>query len=117
MVEKDIKALWNSNCDVIELAKVKDVKTGRTLDKETKVLENIPCRVSFSSVNIPNVQDKANRLVQGIKLFISRDIDVKAGSKIVVRQNGREMSYINTGVPAIYTYHKEIPLEIFRGFA
>lgn len=51
------------------------------------------------------------------KLFISPDVAIKAGSKIIVTQHGRTTEYSNSGVPAVYPTHQEIMLTLFNGGA
>ncbi|HBG1494195.1 TPA: hypothetical protein KPH48_002465, partial [Clostridioides difficile] len=45
-----------------------------------------------------------------IKLFISPDIEIKAGSKLII--NDKE--YVRSGESAIYPNHQEIILELFK---
>ena len=51
-----------------------------------------------------------------MKLFISPDVLIKAGSKIIVTQHGRTTEYSNSGVPAVYPTHQEIMLTLFEGW-
>jgi hypothetical protein len=61
--------------------------------------------------------DTAAAVSQGTKLFISPEVVVNAGSKIVVEQNGVKTEYSASGEPAVYASHKEIMLELFKGWA
>ena len=49
-----------------------------------------------------------------IKLFLSPDIIVKAGSNITVTQAGKTTEYIASGIPAIYDTHQEIMLVLSK---
>lgn len=60
---------------------------------------------------------KVYTVSQSVKLFISPDIVIKAGSKIIVTQHGRTTEYSNSGVPAVYPTHQEIMLTLFEGWA
>ncbi|HBF5228480.1 TPA: hypothetical protein KSJ92_004019, partial [Clostridioides difficile] len=53
---------------------------------------------------------KLAKLEQTIKLFISPDIEIKAGSKLII--NDKE--YVRSGESAIYSNHQEIILELFK---
>ena len=53
----------------------------------------------------------------GTKLFISPEVEIKPGSKIVVTQNGVTTEFSNSGKPAIYTNHQEIMLKLFEDYA
>lgn len=79
------------------------------------MLENQPCRVSFES-NSTTVKsnDTVYEKPQSIKLFIAPELIIKAGSKIVVAQNGRTEAYKSAGPPRVYTTHQEIVLEHFE---
>ena len=80
------------------------------------VLVDQPCRLSFSSN--PSVADgDIPAINQTVKLFFAPEIDVKEGSKITVTQNGVTTEYKRSGTPAVYETHKEILLELFRGWA
>ena len=46
--------------------------------------------------------DPVATVSQSVKLFISPDVVIKAGSKIIVTQHGRTTEYSNSGVPAVY---------------
>ena len=80
------------------------------------VLENQPCRLSFSSS--PSVKNgDVPEIGQTVKLFFAPEITVKEGSKITVTQNGVTTAYKRSGTPAVYQTHTEILLELFKGWA
>ncbi|MGO0854089.1 hypothetical protein ACTPDQ_21135, partial [Clostridioides difficile] len=66
--------------------------------------------------NITSATDgKVAKLVQTIKLFISPNINIKAGSKLIITtQNNITKEYIRSGESAIYPNHQEIILELFK---
>ncbi|HBG7860105.1 TPA: hypothetical protein KRF17_003499, partial [Clostridioides difficile] len=53
---------------------------------------------------------KVAKLEQTIKLFISPDIEIKAGSKLII--NDKE--YVRSGESVIYPNHQEIILELLE---
>lgn len=80
------------------------------------VLEDQPCKLSFETLTSSN-GDPVATVSQSVKLFISPDVVIKAGSKIIVTQHGRTTEYSNSGVPAVYPTHQEIMLTLFNGWA
>lgn len=110
---KAIEAMYEGTCTITEYQKVKneDKSTGF---KDVVVLEGQPCRLSFKTINQTNQNDNgAASMAQVTKLFIAPEIQVKAGSKITVTQNGVVTEYKNSGKPAVYTTHQEIVLILF----
>ena len=83
---------------------------------DVEVLVDQPCRLSFSS--IPSATDgDVTGINQTVKLFFAPEITIKEGSKVTVTQNGVTTEYKQSGTPAVYSTHKEILLELFRGWA
>ena len=116
-VRKLIESLYDGTCTITEHQKVKR-ENKSTGFEDVIVLQNQPCRISFQTVNSTSATDTgASSLSQVVKLFISPDIDVKPGSKIIVAQNGITTEYQNSGEPAHYTTHQEIILELFKGWS
>ncbi|MDO0375587.1 hypothetical protein KLN91_18850 [Clostridioides difficile] len=106
---KAIELLYRDKCTIIEYQPIKDSITKRSSNKEVVVLENQPCKLSYK--NITSATDgKVAKLEQTIKLFISPDIEIKAGSKLII--NDKE--YVRSGESAIYPNHQEIILELFK---
>ena len=112
-----IKSLWRGVCTVTVVQNTTDESTGRTVAGEVDTCTDEPCRISFETVTIPETTDNASRTVQRIKLFIDPAVNIPPGSKITVTQNGVTGVYEQSGVPAVYSSHKEIPLELFKGWA
>lgn len=116
-VEKQLERLYTGRCTIMEYVVEADPKTHITgHPKEQVVYENIPCRLSRKSFPAA-VQGDGNGITEQIKLFLSPEIEVKAGSKITVTQNGMTRDYKNSGVSAVYSSHQEVELELFRGWA
>lgn len=104
--------LYGGLCDVFEY---KDIKVGNITKKsEIKVFDGIPCRLSYSNDSKTTDGVPADTAGQTIKMFLSPDIEIKAGSKLVVTQNGKTVDYKNSGEPMVYQTHQEITLEIFK---
>ena len=106
---KAIEMLYRDKCTIVEYQPVKDPVTKRTNNKEVIVLENQPCKISYKTIT-STTDEKVAKLVQTIKLFISPDIEIKAGSKLII--NNKE--YVMSGESAMYPNHQEIILELFK---
>ncbi|MBR3697600.1 MAG: hypothetical protein IKM97_05015 [Clostridia bacterium] len=115
-VRKAIESQYDSKCDIFEKKKIKDVKTKITTFKEVKVYQNQNCRVSFEDIYVANNSDTESVVQVKIKLFISPDITINPGSKIIVTKKGKKNTYINSGIPAVHDTHQEIILDDFKGW-
>ncbi len=117
IAKKAIESTYIGKCTVIEYADVIDDNTKITCKKEVTVFEKQPCRISFEK-NVAAIQtDTTAEISQNIKLFLSPDMTIKAGSKVIVEQNGITEEYISSGVPAVYISHQEIMLKLFKEYA
>lgn len=111
------ESLYDGTCNIIEHQKIKKANKS-TGFQDVTVLENEPCRLSFKTIgSTVQAENAASAVVQVTTLFISPDIVIKPGSKIVVTQNSRTTEYKQSGEPAMYDTHQEIILELFKGWA
>lgn len=92
---KALERMYQGRATVIEYQKVKD-EYGMTNFQEVTVLEDQPCKLSFETLTSSN-GDPVATVSQSVKLFISPDVVIKAGSKIIVTQHGRTTEYSNSG--------------------
>ena len=111
-----VEQLYEDVCTVYEYRSVKDSVTKLTEKKEVPVLEREPCRLSFESIDTTSDGDAAKKRIS-VKLFLSPDVTIRAGSKIVVTHRGEIAAYSNSGVPAVYMTHQEIELKLFERWA
>lgn len=115
---KAIESTYSGVCTILERRDVRDERTKITRkNEEVIIIENQPCKLSFEKLNAVVQTETAAMQAQGTKLFIAPEIKVKPGSKIIVEQNGVTAEYEQSGKPAVYSYHQEIPLELFKGWA
>lgn len=117
MVEINIKAiqsLFIGKCSIIEFLSVIDADTGFTDNTEVEVFKDIPCRLSFKNISSSQQTEITNNISQEIKLFVSPDVEIKEGSKVIVTQNGVTNVYCQSGVPSVYTSHREYILTLFK---
>ncbi len=112
-----IEMLYEHTCTVVEYDKAKDPITKQTKLAEKIVLENQPCKLSFSTVKASSQTQSANEVQQIIKLFVAHGVEIKEGSKIIVIHNDKTSEYKNSGVPSIFPTHQEIVLELFKGWS
>lgn len=113
---KAIESLYKGTCTVTEYQEY--TKPNKSVGhQEVVVLENQPCRLSFSSSPNTHQTETAAQLVQTIKIFLAPEIRVQAGSKLTVTQNSVTTEYKSSGEPALYQTHQEIMLELFKGWA
>lgn len=117
MVRDVLESLYAGRCDIISQQEVFDPVTKQTSFESVTVVANQPCRLSFKTITMAQEGTGATRLVQVIKVFMSPEIEVKAGSRLVITQNGKTTEYKASGEPAIYSNHQEIILELAGDFA
>ncbi len=106
LIEKN----YRGKCTIIEKQKITKADNSIGFNDVT-VYENEPCRVSFENITSSNETDSVNSISQTIKLFISPDLTIKPGSKVVVNQDNLQFVYQSTGIPAVYSTHQEILLK------
>jgi hypothetical protein len=116
MVRKAIEMMYTGKCTITEnqAYKKENKSTGHT---EVVVLENQPCKLSFSSITNTSKTETAAMVVQTAKVLIAPEIQIKPGSKLTITQNGFTTEYKNSGEPAIFDTHQEVVLELFKGWA
>lgn len=114
---KAIESTFRGLASVYVYGTVKDEKTKLQRSGEACVLTDVPCKVSFESSTSAAQTETAAKLTQSIRVFVSPDVDIKPGSKLLVQQDGATTAYKCTGQPAIYPTHREYNLELFKGWA
>ena len=112
--QKAIQSLWDGSCTIIVRDMALDPTTGRTEPQEHVAAENIPCRVSYTTVKSAETTEEAATVAQSVTLYLDPAVDIPVGSKITVTQNGVTRDYTRSGKPAGYTYHQEVPLELWK---
>ncbi|MBS5515459.1 MAG: hypothetical protein KHX50_07785 [Roseburia intestinalis] len=117
MARKAQEETYDGKCTVTEFQPIKDSRTKITSEKEVVVLEDEPCRLSYSNVSAVDQTEAAAKTAQVTKLFLSPDTQIKSGSKIAVTQAGITRAYECSGVPAVYPTHQEIVLTLSERYA
>ena len=78
-----LRRLWDGLCDIYVLETAVNKANGRDEPTEVQKLHGEPCRLSFSSISSTTEQDSASLIQQSVKLFVSKTVEIPAGSKIV----------------------------------
>lgn len=112
-VRRAIESMYADVCTITEYKEYTKANKS-TGHNEVIVIENQPCKLSFSTIAATNQTETTANLVQKTKLFIAPEVIIKAGSKINVTHEGRSVEYEKSGEPAFYGSHQEIILELFR---
>lgn len=116
---KALERLWKDRCTVYHRVKVKDPISKLTDSKEKPLLQDQPCKLSFETLTSSS-GDPVAAVAQTVKLFLSPDVEIPAGCKIVVtRFNNleRKFTYSKSGEAGVFTNHQEIQLEPWKGYA
>lgn len=113
--KKAVESQYKGVCMVIEQRKY--MAGNITKLREVLVKKGIPCRLSYSSAPAAGEAAPASPIMQTAKLFLAPEIQVKAGSKLLVTQNGITTAYQRSGQPVVYGSHQEINLMLFEGWA
>lgn len=111
MVRAAIESMYKGRCTITYQKEEFDATTKQTRFQDVVLASNKPCRLSYKSFTAAEQGSGAAKAAQSIKLFLAPEIEVEAGSRIIVTQNGRTVAYKASGQPAVYTNHQEIELE------
>lgn len=116
---KALERLWKDRCSVFVKKKVTDPTTKLTDFVEMPLLQDQPCKLSFETLTSSS-GDPVAAITQTVKLFLSPDVEIPAGCKIVVTRFNdleRKFTYSKSGEAGVFTNHQEIQLEPFKGYA
>lgn len=116
MVRTQIESTYTDTCSIWEEKKVIQ-PNGTTAFEPTETKTNIPCRLSYKSINSTGMTNNAQAVQTAITLFINPDIIIQPGSKLVITRNGRTKEYGYSGEPAQYDTHQEFILNSFEGYS
>ncbi len=118
VARKKFEKYYDCICDVIEYQEIqKENKSTGFI--ESIVISKQPCKISYEKLSTVNViSDNSAKASLSTKIFISPDIKIKNGSKVIVTNNlGQIKEYKSSGEPATYDTHQEIMLELFKGWS
>lgn len=114
--DKILQILYKDICNIYEY---RNIKEGSITKQELVCIkENVPCKMSFynsATSTSDNKKEIANcTLNQKIKIFLQKDIKIKAGSMIEIIRNEDATLYKNSSKALIYSNHQEIMLSIYN---
>lgn len=112
-----VQSLWEGRAAVTVREGVPDPATGRTEMAERVLAEDLPCRISRKTTQAAEPEEEAARTAQAATLYIDPAMEIPAGSKITVTQNGMTADYGRSGKAAAYSCHQEIPLALWKEWA
>ena len=116
---KALERMWRDRCTIIRKVKATDPKTKLTDFSETPLVENQPCKLSFENLSTTDENHVAT-MAQAVKLFLSPDVVIPPGCKIVVHRFNkleREFIYSQSGEAGVFSNHQEITLALWDGWA
>lgn len=116
---KALEWMWRDRCWVYIQEETTDPVAHLTDFEEKPLLENQPCKLSFETLNATS-GDEIPVATQAVRLFLSSDVDVPPGCKIVVKRFNtleRKFTFTKSGIAAVFTNHQEILLTEFKGYA
>lgn len=116
---KALEWMWRDRCTVYVQEERTDPDTNLTDFQDVPLFEDLPCKLSFENMTAVG-EGHVAVVAQGVKLFLSPDVVIPAGCKIVVekfRQPEREFIYSRSGEAAVFTNHQEITLTLWEGWA
>ena len=116
MVRAAIQSLYDGKCTVT-VRQEYEKDNGATGFQEIVLIEDEPCRLSFSNISSTKEGEVAASISQVTELFISPELDIPSGSKITVTQNGESVDYTKSGVKAKYETHQQIILQLLDGWS
>ena len=103
-----IEKMYTDKCDVVEVVEVVDKKTHITTHEEIVSYKDIKCRLSSKTLTSAS-DDNVGEIEQTIKLFVSPEIVINAGSKLVVTRGGLTKTYKRSGEPFVFVDYKGVP--------
>lgn len=114
---KAVESLYKGLCTVKVWQEVEDPVTHATTHKEVTLLSDQRCKLSYEKQTSTTPIGGPAVIAQTTKLFIAPELDIPAGSKIIVTQHGKTTEYARSGEAAVYMDQQEIQLELFERYA
>ena len=111
-----MRKLWTDRLTVTEYQDV-IMPNKSTGSEEVVVMEDVACKLSFSTLRTTDQGELAAGIGQTTKLFLDRSVDIKPGSKLTVTRCGQVLTYKNSGLPGMFHSHQEIVLVPFEEWA
>lgn len=107
------ESLYEGKANIIARESVKNPITKVTELVERTILENVPCRLSFSTSKLED-EGLVISSQSVFTLFVSPEVDIPISSKILVVQNGKSYTLSNSKVKSYKTHNEYICVEFIR---
>ncbi len=114
--KKFLELLYDETLNYIVNEPYTDEITKRTLFKPvTYPIDGttIKCRVSKETIR-PTETNGLTSVTEVLKIFTNPEVEIPAGSKIIISKDGNSAEYEQSGKSAKYESHQEIPVELWR---
>lgn len=107
--------LWQDRCTVT-MKEAYQKPNGATAFRDKIILEDAPCKLSYfvsrTHDNTAVLQDEAAPIHRRVRIFLTPDVDISAGSRISVTREGKTTQYKASGESARHFSHQEIIMEL-----
>lgn len=117
MHRRAVEVTYRGSCNIYEYQTVKNSETKISSKEQILVNENIPCKLSFENLSVAGTGNGAAQKAIVAKLFIAPEIEIKAGSKLEITQDGITQEYAKSGEPGRFPSHQEIMLNLCERWA
>ncbi|WPK12239.1 hypothetical protein R6U77_00710 [Lysinibacillus louembei] len=114
---KAIQSLYRGVCTVIAWESITNPVTKITTQQEVIKFVNEPCKLSQEKQTTTSDTGGPAIITKTTKLSLAPELDVPAGSKIIVTQDGVTNEYTRSGKPDVHMDHQHIMLEDFQRYA
>lgn len=105
-----LEGLYEGNARIYTYESKYNAESHSMVTETVVYCEGIPCRLSHSSKTSSTQTKTVDNAGQDIILYLSPDVELKAGSRAEVTQNGVTRVYDCMGVSAKYPTHQEVRL-------
>lgn len=119
LVTSAIKSLWGDKMTVVGKVEIKGPASAITNFEDEELYLNVPCRVSFKTV-VSATDENLAKQGQSIKVYCDSSLEIPPGSILKIElehKQGVITEYKQSGKPAIYSVHQEIPVELVKEYA
>lgn len=115
-IRKALELGYYGLCDILEFREIINLDKSSSFE-EIIVEKDVPCKLSYGTTSNSKDTSIASTVTQQNVLFLSPDINVKTGSKIIVRQFNTNQTFENSGEPMMFPTHQQIYLKLFDEWA
>lgn len=111
-----ISRFYTGICEVEVKESITDPQTNKTRPEKKTLYSELPCRLSHDSKNKIEAYPR-NTVGQEITLFLNNDVEIPAGAKITITQDGVTNIYGAASEPNVFETHQEIALTLWEDWS